>query len=106
MPARHSVRCLFRETYSTPGPTHDMRWYWTDGQLTNEFYPHHPFMYLHFMSWHSNRWYQDQQATEPAAPAPWDRLSEVVQIDWRVARTQGFMISPQGIQKLEYRSYP
>jgi hypothetical protein len=101
-----SVRCFFREAHSTPGATDSMRWYWKDGRLTNEFYPHHPFMYLHFMSWHSNRWYGDQPGADPDAPAPWSVLPEVVQMDWRDARKHGFMISPQGIQPIEIARYP
>ena len=104
--AAESIRCFFREAYSTPGVTDRMRWYWKDGRLTNEFYPHHPFMYLHFMSWHSNRWYKDQRGADPSAPAPWGVLPEVVQMDWRDARDKGFMISPQGIQPIETPNYP
>ena len=58
--------CHFRELYSTPGVTNEMRWYWRDGRLTNEHYPLHPFMYLHFMSWHNNRWYEGQPGVSPA----------------------------------------
>jgi hypothetical protein len=101
-----SIRCFFREAYSTPGATDRMRWYWREGRLTNEFYPHHPFMYLHFMSWHSNRWYKDQPGADPGAAAPWTLLPDVVQMDWRDARKDGFMISPDGIQPIEPRPYP
>ncbi|HET7316006.1 MAG TPA: DUF6625 family protein [Sphingomicrobium sp.] len=101
-----SHRCLFREAYSTPGATDRMRWYWKDGRLTNEFYPRHAFMYLHFMSWHSNRWYGDQPGADPNAPAPWSLLPDMVQIDWRDARERGFMISPNGIQPIEPPHYP
>ena len=99
-------QCLFQERYSTPAATDHMRWYWQDGTLTNEFYPHHPFMYLHFMSWHSNRWLGSQQHVQEDAPAPWARLREVVQIDWRDARKSGFMIGPDGIKDIERASYP
>ena len=98
--------CLFREAYSTPGVTKDMRWFWKDGQLTNEFYPHHPFMYLHFMSWHSNRWFGHQPGVAAGTPAPWARLDRIVQIDWRLAAKEGFMISPAGIQPIDRSSYP
>jgi hypothetical protein len=104
--ATKSIRCFFREAHSTPGATDRMRWYWKAGRLTNEFYPHHPFMYLHFMSWHSNRWYKDQPGADPRAPAPWSLLSKLVQMDWRDARNDGFMISPDGIQPIEMRRYP
>ncbi len=95
------IRCYFHEAYSTPAATDRMRWYWKEGKLTNEFYPHHPFMYLHFMSWHSNRWLAEQPGA--AAQAPWQSLSEIVQMDWRDARKHGFMISPQGITRIEER---
>ena len=98
-----SIRCFFREAYSTPAPAERMQWFWKGGQLTNEFYPQHPFMYLHFMSWHSNRWYKDQPGADPLAPAPWSVLPNLVQMDWRDARGEGFMISPQGIQSIERR---
>ena len=98
-------RCFFRESYSTPAPTEHMRWFWENGRLTNEYYPHHPLMYLHFMSWHSSRWYADQPNTAPAAGAPWSRLPDVVQMDWREARKDGFMISPDGIQPIARRHY-
>lgn len=101
-----SIRCFFREAYSTPGATDRMRWYWREGRLTNEFYPHHPLMYLHFMSWHSNRWFKDQPGADPNAPAPWGLLPEVVQLDWRDARKNGFMISPAGIQAIDEPHYP
>lgn len=99
-------RCFFREAYSTPGATDRMRWFWKGGRLTNEFYPHHPFMYLHFMSWHSNRWYASQPNVDPGAPAPWSMLDAIVRMDWRDARDNGFMISPAGIEPIEQPSYP
>jgi hypothetical protein len=95
-------RGLFREAYSTPGPTGQMRWMWKAGRLTNEFYPHHPFMYLHFMSWHSNRWYAGVPGVTPDSAAPWSLLPNIVQMDWRDARTAGFMISPSGIERVEH----
>lgn len=101
-----SIRGLFREAYSTPGATDEMRWFWQDGTLTNEFYPQHQFMYLHVMSWHNNRWFGSQPHVQPGAPAPWTQLSRVVQMDWRDARKSGFMISPKGIQPIERRPYP
>lgn len=102
---RKQPRCFFHEAYSTPGATDRMRWYWKDGHLTNEFYPHHPFMYLHFMSWHSSRWFSFQSHVEAGAPAPWERLSQIVQIDWREAAKHGFMISPDGIQPIAAPTY-
>ena len=82
-----------------------MRWLWEKGRLTNEFYPLHPFMYLHFMSWHSSRWYESQADVQPGATAPWTRLDDIVQLDWRDARKNGFMVSPRGIQPIERRIY-
>jgi hypothetical protein len=99
-------RTLFREAYSTPAVTERMRWFWRDGRLTNEYYPHHPFMYLHFMSWHSSRWYASQTHVAPGTPAPWSRLERIVRMDWRDARRDGFMISPNGIEPIEQRPYP
>jgi hypothetical protein len=94
-------RCYFHEAYSTPGATAEMRWHWKAGRLTNDFYPHHPFMYLHFMSWHSNRWYKEQAGVPSGMPSPWSMLPELVQMDWREARERGFLISPHGIQPLD-----
>jgi hypothetical protein len=97
---RAQPRCCLREAYSTPGVADRMHWYWKDGRLTNEFYPAFSFMYLHFMAWHSNRWYAHQPHVEPGATAPWARLPKLVQMDWRDARQNGFMVSPAGIQPL------
>ena len=104
--AARSIRSLFREAYSTPGATDEMRWFWKDGVLTNEFYPQHPFMYLHAMSWQNDRWFGSQPHVQPGSPAPWSLLPEIVQMDWRAARKSGFMISPKGIQPIEMRRYP
>jgi hypothetical protein len=98
---RDRPRCLLREAYSTPGARSDIRWYWKDGKLTNEFYPHHPFMYLHFMNWHSNRWCDAQARCSPDGPAPWSELSQIAQMDWKAARKDGFSISPAGILPLD-----
>lgn len=105
-PRMAAVPCLFREAYSTPAATHHMRWYWQQGTLTNEYYPNHPMMYLHFMRWHSNRWLASQPGAAAGAPAPWSRLARIVQIDWREARKQGFMIGPEGFRAIEPRPYP
>jgi hypothetical protein len=103
--AAQQPRCLFREAYTTPGAIDRMRWYWEKGVLTNEYYPHQPFMYLHFMSWQSSRWHESQEHIRPGSAAPWANLPNVVQMDWRAARKQGFMISPQGIQPIERPLY-
>jgi len=96
---------LFEERYSSPVPTEEMRWYWKDGILTNEFYGPRGFMYLHFMHWKSSRWYLGRPHVLPGATAPWERLPDIVQLDWRRAGNEGFMISPQGIQALTYRMF-
>ena len=96
----------FKEAYGTPMPTTDMRWYWKDGMLSNEFYPQRSFLYLHFMAWQSNKWYPLIPNVSAGTLAPWQNRADVVQIDWRRAQEQGFMISPAGIQAIEVRSYP
>lgn len=98
--ARPSSRTLFREAYSTPGPTSDIRWFWNEGRLTNEFCPQHSFMYLHFMNWHSNRWFAHQPAVAADAAAPWKVADKIVRMDWRRARRDGFMVSRNGIESI------
>ncbi|MFN3389268.1 MAG: DUF6625 family protein [Allosphingosinicella sp.] len=105
MIGKRPPRCLFREAYTTPVATDAMRWYWRDGRLTNEYYPHRDFLYLHFMSWRSSRWYASHPHIAPGAEPPWSRLEKVVQMDWREAREKGFMISPSGIQPIAPRRY-
>lgn len=101
MLGRRNPRGLFREAYTSPVPGTDMRWYWRDGKLTNQFYPHRGFIYLHFAHWRGNRWYAWLPHIAPGTPAPWSRLDRIVQMDWRDARENGFMISPAGIQPIE-----
>ena len=36
-----------------------------------QFYPNEGFMYLHFMSWHSNLCFASQAHVRPGAAAPW-----------------------------------
>jgi hypothetical protein len=98
---RKRPRCLFREAYSSPVPGPPMRWYWRGGRLTNEFYPHRDFLYLHFMHWRSSRWYGWFPHIAAGASPPWSRLPLVVQMDWRQARERGFMVSPGGIEPIE-----
>jgi hypothetical protein len=100
-----SIRCFFHEAYSTPAPTTHMRWFWEKGSLTSEYYPHHSFLYLHFMSWHSSRWYAALPEVKPGTDAPWAGLQNVVQMDWRDAAERGFMISPSGIQPIARQTY-
>jgi hypothetical protein len=102
---RSQLRFFFREAYTTPAATDRMRWYWRDGQLTNEFYPHRGFLYLHFMNWHNSRYYGGRPYIVPGTPAPWERLERIVQMDWRDAARDGFMISPAGIQPIEPLTY-
>jgi hypothetical protein len=99
-------RCWFREAYSTPAAASNMLWYWNRGILANEFYPHRSFLYLHFMHWRSSRWYRFHPHVRPGAKAPWESAPEVIHMDWRRAREDGFMISPRGIEPLSRRPYP
>jgi hypothetical protein len=99
-------KCWFREAYSTPAAISRMLWYWKNGVLSNEFYPHRSFLYLHFMHWRSSRWYPFHPHVAPGAKAPWETAGDVIRMDWRRAREEGFMISPQGIEPLSRRTYP
>lgn len=99
------LKFLFEERYSTPSPTNEMRWYWKDGLLTNEFYGAREFLYLHFMHWKSDRWYLNRPHVREDATAPWAELTDIVQLDWKRAASEGFMISPKGIQELAYRQF-
>lgn len=104
---RHLIRyitrpkSLFVERHTTPGHPHkpwpDIReaprnWLWKDGRLTNERFSS-GILYLHFMTWHSNRWRKGDMVE-----APWPNLPSVVQCDWRTAARDGFLISPEGIR--------
>lgn len=95
-------RLLFEERYSTvlsPRGWHDgtvaypQRWFWRRGCLTNEYDAEREFLYLHFMRWQSGRWQSDFPAPGEAA---WIGLEQIVRLDWRVAVTDGFCISPAG----------
>jgi len=103
------IRTMFQERYSSPDPCHGMRWYWKDGDLTNEFYrhamPHRGFLYLHFAAWHSSRHYMWYETVSAGSKAPWEGGADVVKLDWRRARTEGFMISPQGFEKIQLPVY-
>ncbi len=105
-----SVKFLFQERYSSPDPCSSMRWYWRDGNLTNEFYfhamPHRGFLYLHFAAWHSSRHYMWYETVAEGARAPWEISADVVALDWRRASSEGFMISPRGFQPIERPAYP
>ena len=99
------MKFLFEERYSTPWPSQNMRWYWKKGILTNEFYGARGFLYLHFMNWKSSRWYGNRLNVLSGTPAPWEKLQNIVQLDWRRASADGFMISPSGIQEIAYRVF-
>jgi hypothetical protein len=101
----NSFDYILQERYSSPGPTEEMRWFWKDGTLTNEFYGRRQFLYLHFMHWKSSRWYPKRPNLKPGTPAPWEKLASLVQFDWRRANADGFMISPKGIQEIAYRMF-
>lgn len=99
-------KCWFREAYSTPVAASNMRWYWKKGMLSNEFYPHRGFLYLHFMHWRSSRWYPFHRHVRKGAKAPWETTRDVIHMDWRRAREEGFMITHAGIEPMVQRRYP
>jgi len=105
------VSALFQERYSSPGPAKTMSWFWKDGLLTNEFYSyyresvHRGFLYLHFADWRSSRWYKFHNYIKDGALAPWEGLQRIVQMDWRRAKSEGFMISPDGILPIKWPLY-
>lgn len=92
-------RSLFAHLAPTPGggltmpdgspiPLH---WEWNRGKLSHEKCPDGT-VYLHMMNWQSDRWLAE------GAKAPWPRLPNIVQCDWREAAERGFTISPEGIR--------
>lgn len=95
-------KTLFTYRYSTPGGTRlwpdgqlaPSNWTWQDGRLRHERGGENS-VYLHMMFWQSDRWLDPK-----LRPAPWSRLPNIVQCDWREAATRGFTISPQGIRLL------
>jgi hypothetical protein len=101
-------KALFQERYTTPLPHGTMRWVWKDGILSNEFYrreQNSTFMYLHFLFWHSNKWFRSLERVSDGAVAPWEKLNEIVKMDWRLARREGFMISQGGIEPILVPTY-
>jgi hypothetical protein len=95
-------KLYFEERYSTvlsPRGWHDgtmnypQNWFWRRGCLTNERDGGREFLYLHFMRWQSGRWQPDFPAPGEAA---WVGLEQIVRLDWRLAVTDGFCISPAG----------
>jgi len=94
---------LFVERYSTVGghtwidgtKNFPDVWTWKDGALRTTVSGEREFLYLHFMFWRRRR------RSTPEQPAPWETLSHpLVQIDWRAAGTNGFVISPSGFDPL------
>ena len=70
-------KVLFEERYTTPLPHSTMRWVWKDGILSNEFYrreQNSEFMYLHFLFWHSSKWFSSLERVSKDAVAPWEKL--------------------------------
>jgi len=97
------LRTYFVEQYSTILSSrgwHDgtmnypLRWFWTNGRLTNSADGERDFLYLHVMRWQSLR--HATAKLEPTEGA-WARLDPVVKLDWRHAGRHGFCISPDGI---------
>jgi hypothetical protein len=93
---------LFVERYSTVLSTrgwHDgtmnypQRWFWRRGRVTNEYDGDREFLYLHFMRWQSGRWMSNPRAPGETA---WQRLENIVHVDWRRVAAEGFCISPDG----------
>ena len=103
-------RFLFQERYSSPCATRNMNWFWKDGILSNEFYchlrAHRGFLYLHFADWRSSRWYHfHKKYVKRGAKAPWEGIESLINIDWRQAKNEGFMISPHGIGPIVWPTY-
>jgi tetratricopeptide (TPR) repeat protein len=104
-------RSLFVERYSTVlcwRGWHDgtmnypQRWFWRRGHLTNERDGEREFLYLHFMRWQSPRWINDP-------PQPGEAMwvgREIVHMDWRLAGSEGFCISPAGFTSIDPSSQP
>lgn len=93
-------RLLFEERFSTieGTPWRDgtgnwpREWRWRNGRLTNTVDGDGmPYLYLHVMAWHSNRW-------RKTGTAPWPELPHgPVQVSLPQARAEGFAISPAGL---------
>ena len=99
---RAAPKVQFEERYTTPLPHGTMRWVWKDGILSNEFYrreQNSTFVYLHFLFWHSSKWFPLERALNDAV-APWEKIDEIVKMDWRLAGREGFMISQSGIETI------
>ena len=104
-------RALFVERHSTVlcwRGWHDgtmnypQRWFWQRGHLTNERDGEREFLYLHFMRWQSPRWINDPPQPGEAA---WVGR-QIVHMDWRLARSEGFCISSAGFTSLDPSSRP
>ena len=96
-------KALFQERYTTPLPHGQTRWIWKNGVLSNEFYMREQnsrFIYLHFLFWHSRKWFDSLERVSTEAIAPWQKIDEIVKMDWRLAGTDGFMISQGGIEPI------
>jgi len=101
-------KALFEERYTTPLPHGTMRWVWKEGILSNEFYrreQNSTFIFLHFLFWQSNKWFRSLERVSDGAVAPWEKLNEIVKMDWRLARREGFMISQGGIEPILVPTY-
>jgi hypothetical protein len=99
-------RVLFEDRYTTPmtrrtwiDGTFDFptRWFWREGRLTAEGHTDREFIYLHFMNWKSSTTHVLRNG---ARAAPWLALERVINMDWRQAGAEGFMISHEGVGPL------
>ncbi|CAA0082046.1 Uncharacterised protein [BD1-7 clade bacterium] len=99
----HTSRNYFKEQYTTPY-THNpwiagsfefpTEWYWKNGSITNNRDGNREFMYLHFMSLKSARFYPY------AKQAPWETVDNLVNIPTTAAKA-GFRIDLQGFHTLD-----
>lgn len=96
---RHSTILCWRGWHDAT-MDYPKRWFWQNGQLTNERDGARQFLYLHFMRWQSSRWTNDPPQPGEAA---WVG-HEIVHTDWRIARNEGFCISSAGFTPIDPNS--
>jgi len=96
---RHSTILCWRGWHDAT-MDYPKRWFWRNGQLTNERDGERQFLYLHFMRWQSSRWTNDPPQPGEAA---WVG-HEIVHTDWRIARNEGFCISSAGFTPIDPNS--
>ena len=98
---RHSTVLCWRGWHDAT-MDYPKRWFWRNGQLTNERDGERQFLYLHFMRWQSSRWINDPPQPGEAA---WVG-HEIIHTDWRIARNEGFCISSAGFTPIDPNSLP